>query len=647
MNTLRDVVFKMLGNGLSPEHIQVDLIAAGVGEELAKHLLPALVMEYKTRELNTDIELSEFLQVAFAPEHPMKKVLHEVLEYPDRFVSVDSDDAHAGLNRWSARLLWLLSHYFAANAASRALYVTSHILQVGYIELGGDGGNTLASQVGELATALPTSVVLNVVRYGASQPAMHAYSCGGERTRADDGTTSRSFVKHADYVPDPTVGINHLGAMLVRIDDTAAGRDEPLRALISAQPVVAYVVVVRHHETPKIMCDAVVAENWEEISLGVGRISVDVYKNKMWTKLMQRPAFAPPPPKPFGQLKVVTPVDVTQAEGVRLLASFSAETLSGPESNEYRIDRTSGSVSKKSSKLSEYVSVDRNLYEYTDVNLSSFSTIWRGNHFFSAGPPTTEPALVSEPTTRLEGTYFLSPAPNTCFSHLIAETFKKLNFAVRFQPDIKLLASSELMASQRDFFQYFGFPPERCVYKHPDDTWSVERLISLKEPVLTFDRLSASYLGRVGMAHRRANAKWSNKIYVSRRDTRGYRNLVNANEIEKLFERYGFSVILLSELSAREKLEIFSSADYLAGPGGAAFWYMPLSQQGITPIILTTSFLSPPEYKAFTAIQMKPLNVIYGICMKMYSRAWMVTNSSFYMPPDLVSFALDDILNAK
>jgi len=66
----------------------------------------------------------------------------------------------------------------------------------------------------------------------------------------------------------------------------------------------------------------------------------------------------------------------------------------------------------------------------------------------------------------------------------------------------------------------------------------------------------------VGSAHK------GRRIYISRRDAGG-RHFDNEAELETLLERYGFSIVTLSEHEFREKIILFSDAEFVIGMTGA------------------------------------------------------------------------------
>lgn len=311
--------------------------------------------------------------------------------------------------------------------------------------------------------------------------------------------------------------------------------------------------------------------------------------------------------------------------------------------------RKTGGMTKYSGRLPTFKGSERLLCEFTDVNLSHGGIIWRGEHAINTlvdisdlHRPSKGMAVI-DPTVYLKGTYFMARTSCSAHSHLMDETLGSLHFADRYHPNIKLLASDALTKSQREYFELLGFPPERCIYKPVDETWQVERLV-VPLPRSCSDRQSDIYLKKIGIYYYDKNAKRPDRIYISRRDSLDCRNLVNGEEIEEIFASRGFSIILASKLSAKEKIEIFSTARYVAGPFGTAFHYMQFSMHGVA--IMLTSSLLPPYVNTLYGWSLRKSYTIYGVSLKSLSvhDGGDFRLCSFYLPPELAISALDDII---
>jgi len=73
------------------------------------------------------------------------------------------------------------------------------------------------------------------------------------------------------------------------------------------------------------------------------------------------------------------------------------------------------------------------------------------------------------------------------------------------------------------------------------------------------------------------------RIFLPRSDS-PYRRLRNEDEVQKLFEEFGFVAIQPQQLSYQEKVDTFAAAEAVAGGGGSGFMNMIFSPPGTTII---------------------------------------------------------------
>jgi capsular polysaccharide biosynthesis protein len=68
---------------------------------------------------------------------------------------------------------------------------------------------------------------------------------------------------------------------------------------------------------------------------------------------------------------------------------------------------------------------------------------------------------------------------------------------------------------------------------------------------------------------------------VSRRDAK-IRFVSNEAELGETLSRFGFEMIVMSEVSLADQINMFSSAECIVGPHGAAFANLAFSKEGST-----------------------------------------------------------------
>ena len=585
-----------------------------------------------------DLELPEFLKQACSPEsHPLRGLFQRVLASSDDIPGVAADELGIA-DATAARLLWLSSHYLSPAA-------TSHGLQLAYVE-GGAEHSALLTRLGALARELPSKLVLTAIRHGEGFWRRHV--CGGEQSAFE-----RHDLRFLEHDPQSE---HRLGALVIRWEASAEVYPAFVDALLAAQRVMAFVLVLRPADVPAPALRAL-GDGWslDHVDAVPGATVVDVHCNRNWIDDIRaaRDLRYGHPPAPAGGApeKTLPLVRVKDFAGATVLDSLPSETLAGAEMSLYGLD-AQGIVTANRGRLAAVQTQERIVYALDDVNVSHTGVIWRDDRVLfeslklqghDNGWLRETSAIVTEPAHTLEGTYFLAPTGNTHHSHLMWETLRRLNIAEALGEDVRILTSSILSPSQREYFPLFGFPPERIVYKHPEETCRVERLIITNEASQRYDRASVDYLRRIAAAYYERPSTRPTRLYLSRRDSRINRNMVNQEEIETLFQDHGFAIVVASDLSAHEKIALFSTAEIVAGPLGAAFTYLPFAQNA-SAIILTTEGYFPPVHLEMAAVQRARIDCVHGIGLSAYTDPWGYEHTSFYMPPELVEIVLEQRL---
>ncbi len=128
------------------------------------------------------------------------------------------------------------------------------------------------------------------------------------------------------------------------------------------------------------------------------------------------------------------------------------------------------------------------------------------------------------------------------------------------------------------------------------------------------------------------------RIFLARRGGLG-KGLINGSDVENYFEKLGFVFVEPHKLSLKEKVEMFMSAEYIAGPGGSAFTNLIFCRPG-TKVIKFSNFQRQFENYISLSIQHFGIDVIYltGIDDKSASN---LTHCSYYLPLDKVKQACE------
>jgi capsular polysaccharide biosynthesis protein len=87
----------------------------------------------------------------------------------------------------------------------------------------------------------------------------------------------------------------------------------------------------------------------------------------------------------------------------------------------------------------------------------------------------------------------------------------------------------------------------------------------------------------------------SNKrVYISRKNARNGRRVVNASQLEDLLENYGFEAYEFDNMPLKEQISIMANANWLVGPHGAGFvhtLFMPRNSNVIE--VFSPNYINP------------------------------------------------------
>jgi capsular polysaccharide biosynthesis protein len=134
---------------------------------------------------------------------------------------------------------------------------------------------------------------------------------------------------------------------------------------------------------------------------------------------------------------------------------------------------------------------------------------------------------------------------------------------------------------QKDFLRHFGVPAEKIINGELErhiqaDTLYVTSYVRLEEhqPKWTCDFLYHSFV-------KPGNRKPRNKrIYISRKDASVNRKIFNEDELIVMLKEFGFEILLLTNLTIFQQVEVFNAAEIVVGAHGAGFSNLVFCEPG-------------------------------------------------------------------
>lgn len=188
------------------------------------------------------------------------------------------------------------------------------------------------------------------------------------------------------------------------------------------------------------------------------------------------------------------------------------------------------------------------------------------------------------------------------YYHFIAEHLSRLATLDALglpTEDALLIVPVQLPQFARDLLHLAGYPDERLMHVGRQDSLVFDRLIAPLPPV----RGGAEISPAVSAWFRRTFARYMVaseplKLYVSRaRASR--RGITNEQEVVEYLRNEGFQVVYPEELNVRQQIALYSRAQEVVAPGGAALTNMVFMPAGSRTTMINNRHLPQEAQKLF------------------------------------------------
>lgn len=159
---------------------------------------------------------------------------------------------------------------------------------------------------------------------------------------------------------------------------------------------------------------------------------------------------------------------------------------------------------------------------------------------------------------------------NVAYGHHLLEALPRLMLLDRAPPGVEIVSSIPRSPTMDALIGGLGVDPARIRrYREPlfcRRAYLPEGLVHLGRSVHPLAREGFSRLRQLGHV---SSAERPERVFISRSGI-GRRRLVNESEIEAIFVRYGFRIVLPELLPIAQQISLFGGAEMIAGLGGSA-----------------------------------------------------------------------------
>jgi capsular polysaccharide biosynthesis protein len=247
-------------------------------------------------------------------------------------------------------------------------------------------------------------------------------------------------------------------------------------------------------------------------------------------------------------------------------------------------------------------------------------------------------------TDKLEGIYFRASVPSPALSHWLIDDLIPYLSARRIFKNIKFLYNEELVEYQKYHLKIFNIKENDIYITDKTKKYIVEELILVDkeyniDPIFSFSSIQDHALKKIieKIVNNNIIKSSNKKIYVSRKDSTRSRILINENEIEQYLISKGYEIIVGSDYSGFELLNIYANAEIVVGPLGAGLLNTIFSLGEVRVIALTSpnyyeahlaqiSFLKNNSYEYIIGEEIPSPDIIEG----------GLRNSNYYIPLELI-----------
>lgn len=196
------------------------------------------------------------------------------------------------------------------------------------------------------------------------------------------------------------------------------------------------------------------------------------------------------------------------------------------------------------------------------------------------------------------------------FYHWFLDALPRLAFLSEFPPDTCILVPDPLASFQKQTLQWLGL--ENRVRPTKEGYLKVEDFYFSSPTAMSgcYDPYAINFLRRSfeGMADRSFQSP--KRFYIQRIGKT--RSMLNENEIIDYFKGLGWGIIEMEQLSMAQQIQLFSQADVICGPHGAAFTNLLWCRPGCKVIELVPSTWMNGVYEGLADVL--KLDYKYMIC---------------------------------
>jgi len=239
----------------------------------------------------------------------------------------------------------------------------------------------------------------------------------------------------------------------------------------------------------------------------------------------------------------------------------------------------------------------------------------------------------------------LSTGTNS-LGHYLFESIIKLYY-VKNNNNIKIIINNKISKDIIEILLSYGFKKNQILIKPIFENWRIKELVLPSLAYFEMSKQESNFLSRIDKKSTYKIKNFYDKIYISRRDATDSRNLINEIEIEEFLKSQGYKIILTSNVSLNDKIEILSNAKIIITPVGAGIHNVYFCKRIKAKVILigTKRYFHQKYFLQLSYFKKIKLYFVQSAEILSFTRDFGYLHSSFYLDLKILKEAIKKLDN--
>ena len=310
--------------------------------------------------------------------------------------------------------------------------------------------------------------------------------------------------------------------------------------------------------------------------------------------------------------------------------------------NEYSFQKNKITLNKKKIFLSHKDIIK--VFKLKNVFLSFHGTISKARYmfdelryfslrdgFYNGYNKNQKTVLIPKITKTIKSDCIVFPSTASSIGHYFFESISTIALYSNYK-NLKIIVYENIPNYILDILKYFGISRNNIIRKPAFETWKLKKLLV---PIFNNNKLlplMADFLNRDIKKRKIISNKKKDKIYITRRDSRSSRILINEEEIIKYLEKKNYRICNFSKLNIVQKIKLLSKAKTIVSPVGAGLFNLFFANISNSNLyIIAGKIYMPRVFLDLSFYKKININIMLAKTIPSYSQWWKYNHSSIFL----------------